>query len=49
MIPIESLDHALGELLRLGTDVEVLAPAELRDRITETVHALAKAYAAAPC
>jgi predicted DNA-binding transcriptional regulator YafY len=44
VIPIESVEHALGELLRLGTDVEVLAPSGLRDRITETVRELAGRY-----
>ncbi|MFF2939625.1 helix-turn-helix transcriptional regulator [Streptomyces niveus] len=43
-VPIESVDHAHGEFLRLGTDIEVLAPAELRDRIAETVRALATRY-----
>lgn len=44
VIPIESVEHALGELLRLGTDVEVLAPVELRARMTATVAALAERY-----
>ncbi|MFJ3339214.1 WYL domain-containing protein [Streptomyces sp. NPDC086766] len=35
-VPIESIDHAHGEFLRLGTDVEVMTPAELRDRIAVT-------------
>ncbi|MGW6420295.1 helix-turn-helix transcriptional regulator [Streptomyces sp. NPDC055055] len=43
-VPIESLDHAHGEFLRLGTHIEVLAPAELRDRIAETVRTLAARY-----
>ncbi|MFD4764841.1 helix-turn-helix transcriptional regulator [Streptomyces niveus] len=43
-VPIESVDHAHGEFLRLGTDIEVMAPAELRDRIAETVRALATRY-----
>ncbi|MFF2308361.1 WYL domain-containing protein [Streptomyces sp. NPDC058128] len=43
-VPIESIDHAHGEFLRLGTDVEVMAPAELRDRIAETVRTLATRY-----
>ncbi|MFJ8628608.1 helix-turn-helix transcriptional regulator [Kitasatospora sp. NPDC093550] len=43
-VPIESLDHAHGEFLRLGADVEVLAPAELRDRIAGTVRTLAARY-----
>ena len=43
-IPIESLDHAIGDLLKLGAEVEVLAPPELRDRMAETVEALARRY-----
>ncbi|WP_441250220.1 helix-turn-helix transcriptional regulator [Kitasatospora sp. McL0602] len=43
-IPIESVDHAHGELLRLGTDVEVLEPPELRARIAETVRELSSRY-----
>ncbi|MEV0581021.1 YafY family protein [Streptomyces sp. NPDC050392] len=43
-VPIESVDHAHGEFLRLGTDIEVLAPAELRDRIATTVRTLTARY-----
>ncbi|MEV6974556.1 WYL domain-containing protein [Kitasatospora sp. NPDC093806] len=43
-VPIESVDHAHGEFLRLGADVEVLAPAELRARIAETARMLAARY-----
>ncbi|MFF9815138.1 helix-turn-helix transcriptional regulator [Streptomyces sp. NPDC014006] len=43
-VPIESIDHAHGEFLRLGTDIEVMAPAELRDRIAATVRTLAARY-----
>lgn len=43
-VPIESVDHALGEFLRLGTDVEVLEPPELRERLTRTVAQLAEMY-----
>jgi len=43
-IPIESLAHAQGELLRLGPEVEVLAPAELRARIAEAAAALVRLY-----
>ncbi|MER6216601.1 YafY family protein [Streptomyces sp. NPDC001674] len=43
-VPIESIDHAHGEFLRLGTDIEVLAPEELRDRISATARALAARY-----
>lgn len=47
-VPIESVDHAHGAFLRLGTDIEVLAPAELCDRIAETVRALAARYEGRP-
>ncbi|MEV1177582.1 YafY family protein [Nonomuraea sp. NPDC049784] len=43
-VPIESIEHALAEFLRLGTDVEVLAPAELRDRVAATAVQLAARY-----
>ncbi len=44
VIPIESLPHATGELLRLGVDVEVLAPAELRELMAATVELLSRRY-----
>jgi predicted DNA-binding transcriptional regulator YafY len=44
-VPIESIDQAHDEFLRLGTAIEVLEPAELRDRIARTVAALARLYA----
>ncbi|MEW1838838.1 YafY family protein [Nonomuraea angiospora] len=43
-VPIESIEHALAEFLRLGTDAEVLAPAELRDRMAATAAELAARY-----
>ncbi|MFD4871755.1 helix-turn-helix transcriptional regulator [Streptomyces sp. NPDC058420] len=43
-VPIESVEHAHGEFLRLGADLEVLAPPELRDRIARTVAQLAERY-----
>ncbi|WP_345963025.1 YafY family protein [Streptomyces sp. BRB040] len=43
-VPIESIDHAHREFLRLGTDVEVMAPAELRSRIAETARNLTTRY-----
>ncbi|MBD0690821.1 helix-turn-helix transcriptional regulator [Streptomyces sp. CBMA123] len=43
-VPIESIDHAHGEFLRLGADIEVLEPAELRERIAGTVRTLAARY-----
>ncbi|MEU0272399.1 WYL domain-containing protein [Streptomyces sp. NPDC006307] len=45
VIPTESTDHACGELLRLGADVEVVAPPELRRAMATTVAVLARAYA----
>ncbi|MFI2651563.1 helix-turn-helix transcriptional regulator [Micromonospora fulviviridis] len=47
-VPIESMKHAHTELLKLGAEVEVLEPAELRDRLAATAHALARLYSVAP-
>ncbi|QGN48739.1 helix-turn-helix transcriptional regulator [Micromonospora sp. WMMD558] len=44
-VPIESLTHAHGDLLRLGADVEVLSPPELRARLAATAAELAALYA----
>ncbi|AWW43350.1 helix-turn-helix transcriptional regulator [Streptomyces cadmiisoli] len=44
VIPIESTDHACGELLRLGIDVEVVSPVDLREAMAATVGVLARAY-----
>ncbi|MCL7377643.1 YafY family protein [Streptomyces sp. 35G-GA-8] len=44
VIPTESTEHACGELLRLGVDVEVVAPPELRRAMADTVGVLARAY-----
>jgi predicted DNA-binding transcriptional regulator YafY len=46
VIPIESIDHAAQELVRLGAEAEVLAPAPLRERLGETARRLAALYAA---
>ncbi len=46
VVPIESVRHAHGELLRLGADVEVLEPQELRDMLRATVAQLAAFYGA---
>lgn len=43
-VPIESVDHALGEFLRMGTDIEVLEPPELRDRLARTAAEVAEMY-----
>ncbi|WP_405655900.1 helix-turn-helix transcriptional regulator [Streptomyces sp. RK9] len=44
VIPTESTGHACGELLRLGVDVEVVAPAGLRRAMAATAGALARTY-----
>ncbi|MFE2939989.1 helix-turn-helix transcriptional regulator [Streptomyces sp. NPDC059255] len=44
VVPTESTGHACGELLRLGIDVEVVAPTELRQAMADTVGVLAGAY-----
>src|SRR5262249_55895046 len=36
-VPVESTARAVPELLRLGADAEVLAPAELRERLIATL------------
>jgi predicted DNA-binding transcriptional regulator YafY len=45
-IPIESIQHATEQLLGLGTEVEVLGPPELRERIHDTARAVAMCYGA---
>lgn len=44
VVPTESVEHARGELLRLGADVEVLAPEELREAMADAVRGLARTY-----
>ncbi|MFJ3161102.1 helix-turn-helix transcriptional regulator [Streptomyces kanasensis] len=44
VVPTEGVEHACGELLRLGADIEVVAPPELRRAMAATVRALARAY-----
>jgi predicted DNA-binding transcriptional regulator YafY len=43
-IPIESVEHAAGEIVRLGAEAEVIEPAELRARIAETAREMALLY-----
>jgi len=43
-VPIESADHALADFLRLGADIEIVEPAELRDRAARTIRAMAAIY-----
>ncbi|WP_285751882.1 YafY family protein [Lentzea sp. NBRC 105346] len=42
--PTESLRHAHSDLLRLGADVEVVAPAELREQMMATISAMQSVY-----
>ena len=44
VVPIEKVSHAHRLFLGFGEDVEVLAPDSLRERIRESVTALAKTY-----
>jgi predicted DNA-binding transcriptional regulator YafY len=44
IVSVGSIDHAAAEILRFGTDAEVLAPMELRARITQIVSILAQTY-----
>jgi predicted DNA-binding transcriptional regulator YafY len=43
-IPIESVSHAAGELLKLGADVEVIEPLALRERMSATSAEMAAVY-----
>jgi len=43
-IPIESVDHASVELLKVGAECEVLSPRELRERMAKSTAALATIY-----
>ena len=45
VVPIgKTVWHAAAELLRLGAEAEVLAPAELRDRMAELTQTMAARY-----
>jgi predicted DNA-binding transcriptional regulator YafY len=44
VIPIESVRHAHAELMRFGGDVEVIEPAELRDRMVASARAVLELY-----
>jgi predicted DNA-binding transcriptional regulator YafY len=43
-IPIESVDVAVGDLLRLGPDVQALGPPPLRRALRRAVRALEAVY-----
>ena len=44
-VPIESARHALADFLRLGADLEILEPADLRAQAADTARALTALYA----
>lgn len=45
-LPVESLEYGHYELLRLGPEVEVLSPPAIRDRLVDSVAAMAAIYEA---
>jgi hypothetical protein len=45
-VPIESTENAQSEFLRLGADIEIMEPAELRARISAVARGLAAIYSA---
>jgi len=44
-VPIESIEHAADQMLRLGADALVVEPAALRERVRETLQRLSTLYA----
>jgi len=46
VVPIESTENALSEFLRLGADVEIIEPPELRARMADAACGLAAIYPA---
>ncbi|MGH8049853.1 MAG: helix-turn-helix transcriptional regulator [Arenimonas sp.] len=40
VVPIESIDHASGQLLGIGIDVQVIGPPALRDRMKALINAI---------
>nr|WP_086861532.1 WYL domain-containing protein [Amycolatopsis lexingtonensis] len=43
-IPIESVEAAVPEILKLGAEAEVLAPAELRAAVVRTLRTMHRTY-----
>lgn len=43
-IPIESVEHAAAELMAVGAECEVIAPAELREKLAQSAGAMARLY-----
>lgn len=48
VVPVETVEHAVGTLLRLGAEAEVVAPAEPREQMARTVGAPADTYLRPP-
>jgi predicted DNA-binding transcriptional regulator YafY len=44
-VPIESIEHAAREMLKLGAEAEVIAPRELRERLRNSARAMLALYA----
>jgi predicted DNA-binding transcriptional regulator YafY len=44
-VPIEGLDHATGQMVRLGAEAIVLEPADLRERVAAVGRRMAELYA----
>ncbi|BCW90246.1 hypothetical protein sos41_34140 [Alphaproteobacteria bacterium SO-S41] len=45
-IPVEAVSQAVGDLMKLGAEIEVIAPAELRRAMAATAATMAALYAA---
>lgn len=43
-VPIESVEAALPEFLKLGAEAEILAPEDLREQVIQTVRAMNRVY-----
>ena len=43
-IPIESIEFGVREVMRLGTEIEVLGPKDLRRALTKTLRTLVQRY-----
>jgi predicted DNA-binding transcriptional regulator YafY len=43
-VPIESIDHAAREMLRLGADAEVVEPGALRSRMAQAAQQMLALY-----
>jgi predicted DNA-binding transcriptional regulator YafY len=48
MLPVESGEHGIRELLRLGDDLEVVSPPALRRRMADMLEAMAKRHVGLP-